>query len=170
MKHRRKHVQIDNTYDVVVLWMWGISEAGPKIKLLAFIQSKHYAWHRFYCKKHIWSIYKYSQYRCHHIKLSLVWLWFWQSYQAKKLLMSRQLSAVVTCAKLWPVRIIIFQVRATLILMRFGLWASKLLVKWLPGDACIYIIIEHDHHWFSTYNGLLPTSHWAITHISANWF
>ena len=41
-------------------------------------------------------------------------------------------SAVVTCAKLWSDCIIIFHVRATLILTRFEWWARKCLVTWVP--------------------------------------
>ena len=40
--------------------------------------------------------------------------------------------AVMTCAKLWPDSIIIFQVKATWVLTRFGLWAHVSFVQWAP--------------------------------------
>ena len=46
---------------------------------------------------------------------------------------SHDSSAVMTCAKLWPDCIIIFQLRAIWIFAKFGLWAHKPFVKWVPG-------------------------------------
>ena len=52
-------------------------------------------------------------------------------------------SAVVTCAKLWPDRIIIFSVKATWFLTRLGLWAHK---SWWNGS------LTHCHEWRKAYN------------------
>ena len=43
------------------------------------------------------------------------------------------MTADMTCAKFWPDLIIILQANASQILMRFGLWAHKPLVEWIPG-------------------------------------
>ena len=40
--------------------------------------------------------------------------------------------AVMTCAKLWPAPIIVFEENPTWILTRFGFWAHKPFVSWVP--------------------------------------
>ena len=51
--------------------------------------------------------------------------------------------AVVTCAKLWLVWIIICHLKAMCILVRFGLWAHKRLVKRVPGDKLSVLGMGH---------------------------
>ena len=78
--------------------------------------------------------------------------------------------AVVTCAKLWPHRIIRIKIRAISLFPKFQRWPHKHFVKWFPVILCNvapicsrqYLPSLHNHgrDWHNDMPGRWQISHW----------